>query len=273
MNGEAITDGDIARRIALLKLEEINGELGKRAEQELIMETLKSQEIAKYGMILNEDTINYFFAQHARNNGMSEKDFISLLNEKGVGENHFKKYLAIQLTWGDFIKRDFMFKHQNIEREMPPNIQKMKNNTRVHEYLIRIMIFSIPDDKIKNEDFINKRMDEAQESRFKFPKDCNNIENFASKIHDVSVSKPQYIVEYDLNPRLQELLKKEENNTTDPYVTERGVEYIAICSKKDLNGEIALQEYFKNHNIPTKMEKHSEEYMEKLRSNANIHYY
>ncbi|WP_244668502.1 hypothetical protein [Candidatus Liberibacter africanus] len=60
VNGEAITDGDIARRIALLKLEEINGELGKRAEQELIMETLKSQEIAKYGMILNEDTINYF---------------------------------------------------------------------------------------------------------------------------------------------------------------------------------------------------------------------
>ncbi|MEG8098661.1 peptidylprolyl isomerase [Candidatus Liberibacter brunswickensis] len=273
VNGEAITDFDISKRIALLKLENINGEIEKIAAQDLIIETLKKQELGKHGITLNSSAMNYFFAQHAINNRLSEKDFINFLEEKGIGENHFKQYLAVQLIWNDFIKKEFMLKYKNPEEEILSNIQKAKNNLTIKEYLIKLILFSIPDNQLQNEKFVQKRINEAKESRFRFPKDCNKIEYFASKIQDVSVSKAQYVLESDLNPQLQSILRKEENNTTDPFVTERGVEYIAICNKRDLNGEIALQEYFKNNILPKKIEENVEEYMQKLLSTANIHYY
>ncbi|XCD91096.1 peptidylprolyl isomerase [Candidatus Liberibacter asiaticus] len=272
INGEVITDGDISKRIALLKLQKINGELEKIAVQELIVETLKKQEIEKSGITFDSNTVNYFFVQHARNTGLSAEDFSSFLDKQGIGDNHFKQYLAIQSIWPDVVKNDFMLKYGNLEMEIPANKQKMKNIT-VREYLIRTVLFSIPDNKLQNQGFVQNRIKDAEESRLRLPKDCNKLEKFASKIHDVSIGKAQYLLESDLHPQFQNLLKKSQNNTTNPYVTQKGVEYIAICDKRDLGGEIALKAYLSAQNTPTKIEKHEAEYVKKLRSNAIIHYY
>lgn len=273
VNGEAITDGDISKRIAFLKLRKINGDLKKIAKQELIVEALKKQESEAFGIILNPSSMNYFFAQYARNTGISAEEFSDMLEHLEIGENHFKKYLAIQLAWDEIVRNNFIMKYRGLAMEIPPSIKGGEKNLTVREYLVKKIIFSVPYNKHKNEYFIQKRIDEAEKSRFHFPKNCNRVEEFASAMHDVSVSNPQYFLESDLQPQLKILLNKTKNNTTNTFVTEKGVEYIAICNIRDIGGELALKAYFNTQEIPKKIKKYDEEYIKTLRANAIIQFY
>ncbi|MBL0848586.1 MAG: peptidylprolyl isomerase [Candidatus Liberibacter ctenarytainae] len=274
VNGDAITTGDISKRIALLHLQNINGDLDKIAAQEIITETLKKQEIQKYGMALPSDSINYFFEQHARKNGMSSEELRNMLNDKGVGEDYFKKYLAVQLEWPNVVNNDFRSQNRGWDEQLPSDYrEKIGNNITVREYIVKKVIFVTPHNKYNNNAFIQKRTKEAEISRSHFPKNCNQAEKFASSMRDVSIGEAQRVLETDLYPHIRTLLKTARNNTTDIYATDHGIEYIAICATRDLTGEIAAKAAFSAQEMPKKLDKHEKEYIKTLRSNAYIQFY
>ncbi|AHA27669.1 hypothetical protein [Candidatus Liberibacter americanus] len=272
VNEDAITNGDISKRINFLNMEKVNGDLNKIATQELIIETLKKQEMQKNGLAFNENAINYLFEKKAKDIGLSINELINKLETQGIGEKHFKEYIAVQIYWNEFINRNFRFNNSAIKQTNPNNL-KINNDIKIKEYILKEVTFVIPNKKSDNTDYIKQKIKEAEASRAKFPKDCSKAEEFASKMVDVSVGEGKRILETNLNPKVQDLIKKASNNTTDVYMTQSGVEYIAICNELDIGGEFALNEKINYQEISKKIEKYEEEYIKNIRKNAHIRFY
>lgn len=72
VNGEGITDIQVAQRVALFKLEGKSGQ--KTAQDELINEMLMVQEAKRLGFTVSEAEIDAAFLQIARNLKVSESN-------------------------------------------------------------------------------------------------------------------------------------------------------------------------------------------------------
>ncbi|MBY7649223.1 MAG: peptidylprolyl isomerase [Candidatus Liberibacter europaeus] len=275
VNEDAITDNDISRRIALLNLQKITGDLHKIAAQELITDTLKKQEIKKHGMSLSTDIINYLFELKAHDVGLSVEELKDMLEHQGVGEKYFKELIELQQLWNELIliKSRLKFNSNNFEAELPYKTKMVEKNTKIKEYILRTITFVTPYNRHNDNDFIQKRIEEAEDSRSKFPIDCNLAEEFASKMRDVSVGMYQRFLETDLSPKLHALIKKTKTNTTDVYVADSDVVYTAICHKRDAGDEISVLSKFQNEKDHKMIEEYNDEYIKNLRLHANIRFH
>ncbi len=64
VNKAVITNGDIARRVAFLRLQRQKGDLNKLAKEQLVEESLKRQEIARAGMSVSTQDVDAAFARN-----------------------------------------------------------------------------------------------------------------------------------------------------------------------------------------------------------------
>ncbi len=90
VNKTAITSGDVARRVAFLRLQRKSGNLQKLAKEELVEEALKREEIARVGMSVSTADVDASFARFAASNKMSVEQLNAILDRAGVTPAHFK---------------------------------------------------------------------------------------------------------------------------------------------------------------------------------------
>jgi hypothetical protein len=90
VNGTPITNYDIKKRVAFLKLRRVGGNRTTKATDELIDEQLKIQEAAISGNLANDTTVNKAFADFSKRNKMNSKRMATVLNQAGVTAKHFK---------------------------------------------------------------------------------------------------------------------------------------------------------------------------------------
>lgn len=81
VNKTAITNTDLARRIAFLKLRHETGDVAKKARQELIDEQLKRQEIARVGMSVSTTDVDQAFGRFAASNKLSTQQMGQILDK------------------------------------------------------------------------------------------------------------------------------------------------------------------------------------------------
>ncbi|WP_051012094.1 peptidylprolyl isomerase [Liberibacter crescens] len=268
VNDTVITNGDVSRRAALLKLFKKSGNLKKIAEDELIIDGLKQQEIDRFHMSPSDAQINNVFKSFAESNKLSVKQMKEILDHVGVGEKHFKNFLSIQMAWPYVVS---VHSEQNTDTPITGN---KKPNPTTTEYILQQIIFIIPQSfsASKRNVMIKKRKKEAEASRSKFP-GCEKAKEFASKMRDVYVSDSQRLLEPMLSPEFKKLLNKIKNGTTPTHVTEKGIEYISICSQRQVNDDTASLVISKATDFNKKQQKNSEQYIADLRSKARIRYY
>ena len=70
VNGTAITSGDVAKRQAFMRLQRLKPD-AKAAEEQLVDEALKRQEISRVRMSVSQDDVNASFARFAASNKLS----------------------------------------------------------------------------------------------------------------------------------------------------------------------------------------------------------
>lgn len=274
VNGIVITNSDVAKRINFLKLRRTKGNLPKLAVDEMVNEVLMRTEIIRTGTSVSTDEVDAAFGRFAKNNKMTEAQLSMILDKAGIGVAHFKGYVGVQMSWPRTVQNRFgsngnrMTQSQFIARLKQDNGQKPKTN----EYFLQQVIFVVPESKRGKIEA--KRKAEAEASRKKYP-GCAQAKAFAAGYLDVSIRDIGRILEPQLPDAWKDdIIKVPLGGTTSVKVTDKGIEYLAVCKKREVSDDFAAQVMYEAKDLQTAEKEtgdpDSKKYVDELRKNATI---
>lgn len=273
VNGIVITSGDVAKRVNFLKLRRTPGNLQQKATEELVNEVLMRNEIIRTGNSVSTDDVDAAFARFAKSNNMSTEQLTSILQQAGIGADHFKGYIGVQMSWPRVVQARFGGGSRMTTSQLVTRLKQDKGQKPVAtEYFLQQIIFVVP--QSKRNKIMGKRKSEAEASRKKYP-GCAQAKVFAATMRDVSIRDIGRILEPQLPDEWKEEVKKAEvGGTTPAKVTEKGVEYLSICKKRQVSDDFAAQIMYEAADLE-KAEKdsadpNSKKYLEELRKNSQV---
>jgi peptidyl-prolyl cis-trans isomerase SurA len=204
---------------------------------------------------------------------MSEQQLGQVLDKMGVGVDHFKSYIAISMSWPRVVNARFGSSSKLSNDALVSRMTENKEKPVTTEYFLKQVIFVIP--PAKKNAITTQRKAEAEASRSKFP-GCDQAKVFAATMHDVSVRDLGRVLAPELPEGWKPLIEKATGNTTGTQVTERGVEYLAICSQRQVNDDVAAAAVFRAEDIGKEAGQegnaNEKKYLDELRSKAQILY-
>ncbi|MCP4317619.1 MAG: peptidylprolyl isomerase [Hyphomicrobiales bacterium] len=273
VNGTAITSLDIDRRIKLLRLQRARGKLKEKAQEQLIEEAIKMTEVGRLRAAVSDARVNQSFARFAKGNKMSTKQMSQMLRQAGVGADHFKEFIRVQMSWPRVVEARYSSGGRMSTEDL---VSKMLERGGVKptttEYILQQVIFVVP--KAKRNAILSARKREAESMRQRFV-DCNSTREFAKGLKDVSVRDLGRVMQPALPGDWKALVEKtSEGKTTGTKVTDRGVEFIAVCSAKEVSDDLAAEMVIRSElaKEPSGNSANSDKYMKELREKARVTY-
>ena len=279
VNKTPITSSDVAKRVAFLKLQRRTGNLQKMARDELVDEALKREEIARVRMSVSTEDVDRSFERFSAGNKLSVAQMSSILNQAGVGVDHFKAFIAVQMSWPRLVNARFgtgKMSSEELVKRMMENKEKEKGARCCVKVMNKTEIYLTETSLDPNCLRLKKLKGEAEKSRSSFP-GCDQSKEFAKTMLDVSVRNLGRVMKPELPEDWKPLIEKASaNGTTGTRVTERGVEFLAICSQRQVSDDTAAEVVFRAEDLG-KAKKDGEspndaKYLEELRKKAQIVY-
>jgi peptidyl-prolyl cis-trans isomerase SurA len=271
VNGDIITSYDIAQRTRLLPL---FGRKGgeKQATEELIEETLKFQEARRLGLRIPDRQIDAIFASMGQDKKLSEQQLTRELAGIGIDADTMKRWIKAQMTWRELVqakvRHEGKIKTQDIMSAM---LEKGDPNSLTQtEYRLQQIIFVVPSGSSKN--YVAQRRREAESFRLRFP-GCENSIAQATALKGVVVQNMGRRESNELRGNQGDEIKKTEvGKTTRPFVTDKGVELIAVCGKRDFQSDSAVRAEVETQLKLEQAKEMGQEYLQELRDKAIIQY-
>ena len=275
VNNVPITNYDISRRAAFLRLRRVGGNRTKLAEEEMIEQALKMTEARAQRTVASQEQVDTAFANFAKSNRVSPSRLASELGRMGIGADHFKGFVRTQISWQRTVGRRFSTTtRQKSQQEAIFELkQSGSEKPQTTEYVIKQIVFVVPKDKRKS--IMGARRKEANGFRQRFSS-CAQALDLAKELRDVAVVDRGRVLEPELPPEWrEEILKTETGQTTKAITTEKGVELIAVCDKRTISDDRAAQIISQSKDFESFNEKGAaagKEYLEELRKKAVIIY-
>lgn len=271
VNKTPITSSDVAKRVAFLKLQRKTGNLQKMARDELVEEALKRDEIARVRMSVSTEDVDRSFAKFAASNKLTPAQMSEILNKAGVGVEHFKAFIAVQMSWPRLVNARYGAGRMSND-ELVKRMMQNKEKPVTTEYFLQQIIFVIPESKKGK--ITAQRKAEAEKSRSSFP-GCAQAKDFAKTMRDVSVRDLGRLMKPELPEEWKPLIERASaNGTTGTRVTEKGVEFLAICNQRQVSDDAAAEVVFRAEDIGKAKkggeDPNSAKYLEELRKKAQI---
>lgn len=270
VNNTPITSGDLERRVNFLKLQRAGGNLRSVARQQLIEDALKREEILRVRASVSMTEVDAAYARFGASNKLSPDQLAKVLSQAGVGTEHFKQFIALQMSWPRVVNARFGrgANGKSLIERMQENGGKKPVTT---EYFLKQVIFVVPE-KRRNA-ILGKRKAEAEASRSKFP-GCEQAKAFAATMHDVSIRDLGRVLAPEMPEEWKPLIEKAKGQTTGTRVTDRGVEYLAICKQREVNDDVAAEMVFRAEDLAKakggEEDANSKKYVAELRKKATI---
>ncbi|NTJ42030.1 peptidylprolyl isomerase [Agrobacterium larrymoorei] len=270
VNKTPITSDDIGKRVAFLKLQRQSGNLNEKAREQLIDEALKREEIARVKMSVSTSDVDASFARFAATNKMTTDQLTKVLAQAGVGAEHFKAFIAVQMSWPRLVNARYGGRNRMSTQDFVTRLKETGSKPTTNEYFLQQVIFVVPESK---KSIVGKRKSEAEASRKRYP-GCEQAKTFAATMLDVSIKDLGRMLEPELPADWKPLVEKTpEGGTTGTRVTEKGVEYLAVCKKQQVSDDYAAEVVFRAEDL-TKAEKgenpNEKKYLDELRKKAQI---
>ncbi|MCX8999025.1 peptidylprolyl isomerase [Rhizobiaceae bacterium BDR2-2] len=270
----AITNNDISRRAAFLRLQNQRGDLRKIAREQMVEETLKRQEIARVGASVSTADVDASFARFAAGNKLTPQQLTQILNQAGVGTEHFKAFIAVQMSWPRLVNAKYGNSGRLSNQEIVKRMAESKEKPVTTEYILQQIIFVVPESK--RNAITAKRKAEAEAARSKFPT-CEQAKQFAKGYHDVAVRELGRMMLQQIPEEWKPLVENAKGQTTGVRVTERGAEFLAICSQRQVNDDLAAEIVFRAEDLAnagnsSDASPNEKKFLDELRSKAHIVY-
>ena len=270
VNNQAITSVDIARRVAFLRLQRTGGNLNAKAREQLVEEALKMQEAARIRALVSDAEVDASFARFAASNKLSPKQLTQILNQAGVTSKHFKRYIQVQMSWPRVIQAigasSSGLSTQDLVSKM---LERGADKPSTTEYILQQVIFVVPSNK-RSQSLLNARKREADQLRGRY-QGCDNAASIVTGLHDVTLRQLGRIMQPQLPPEWKPLIEKTKAGSTTPTrVTERGIEFIVVCSAKTVSDDKAAELVFRAENNDAGESEEAKKYLAELRKRAVI---
>lgn len=242
VDGQPITSYDIAHRIAFLRLQHKKGNLADMAKKQLIDEKLKEVAISRAHASVSTDAVNASYARFAKDNHMTTARLTAILDRAGVTEKHFKHYIAIQMSWPRVVRGQSGASGQNANELVAQMLENGKKKPSTTEYVLQQVIFLVP--KKQRGATLAQRKHEAEAMRERF-QNCSTTRDFAAKLRNVAVRDLGRIMAPDLPPEWKsDIERTAQGKATPVHVTDRGAEFIGVCSAKTVSDDLAAASVF-----------------------------
>jgi len=272
VNGNAITGGDIAKRVAFLRLQHRSGNLEQIARQDLTDEILRRQEIRKHNITVPQADIDKAYAGFAASNNISVAQLNQIMMQSGVTPAHFKAYIRDQMGWGRLVSARFQAEAAVSPRDA---VQRMLKNggkkPSLNEYVLKQVILVIP--ASRRGAMLSRRMSEANTLRGKV-NGCDNLYAVSKTSMDTTVRtlgrflEPQIPDEWEKAVRATAVGK-----ATPAHATRRGVEFLVVCSMQKATDDRVAQLVYSMQDSGKSAERGAaleKKYMQELRAAATI---
>ncbi|WP_176083955.1 peptidylprolyl isomerase [Martelella sp. HB161492] len=272
VNNVPVTNDDIRRRAALLRVMGEKGDLNKKAREDMIDQALKQAEIAFRGMSVTTADVDQYYQGFAKANHMTTAQLTQAMNQIGVGEAHFKYYIAITLSWQRIVAARYGQSSTLTDSQFIPQLEALEKEGKkpeTTEYQLKRIVFVVPESQRNS--LLAKRQREAEQARPKFP-GCDDAITFAAGLHDVTVVDVGRYLEPQLPDPWAKSLKDAKGDTGSVFTTPAGAEFLAICSKSVANDDYTARLLLsqKEDASMDDRKKESDAYLKELRDKAQI---
>lgn len=273
VNKQAITSTDISRRMALLRLQRRSGDLRQQARTSLTEEALKRDEIVRLRISPSVTEVNQSYERFATSNGMSTKRLDGILAQQGVTSKHFKQFIAIQMGWSRAMRARFGQSSQgrmSTQDLVSKMLERGENQPSTTEYILQQVIFVVPQSK-RSKSVMNSRNSEARKLRQQI-QSCDTTRDQTKGLRDVTVRNLGRFMKEELPRDWSALVTKTDINTpTKTRVTDKGVEFVVVCSARSVADDKAAEIVFRTEGERSAdNSENSKRYLDELRSRAVI---
>lgn len=273
VNDVPVTSYDIQRRAAFLKLQKRKGNAG----EEMIEQTLRQAEMKRLNIRISDKQVDDAYARFAGSNKLKPAQMDQILAQAGVTSSHFKEYIRTQMGWNQALSARFRAEgggggggtsEQDAVRRM---LQQGGAKPSATEYMLQQVIFVVP---AAERGSIGKRKREADAMRGRF-NGCEQTREFARGLLDVTVRDLGRVLAPQLPPEWADQIKKlRAGGATPVRETDRGVEFIGVCSAREVSDDKVAQMVFQAEGLGKdgneKADELSKKYIEELRAKARI---
>lgn len=269
VNNQAITSVDIARRVAFLRLQRTGGNLNQKARDQLVEEALKLQEAARIRALASEREVEAAYERFAASNKLSKSQLTQVLNQAGVTPKHFKSFIRVQMSWPRVVGAVTGGGGLSTQDLVSKMLERGSDKPSTTEYFLQQVIFVVPDNK-RSKSLLNSRKREADQLRGRI-QGCDNTAATVKGLRDVALRQLGRIMQPELPPDWKPLIEKAEaGRATTSRITDRGVEFIVICSAKTVSDDRAAELVFRAENQDAGETEEAKKYLEELRKRAVI---
>lgn len=270
VNNAPITSYDIDRRVAFLRLQRQGGNLRDKASEQMVDQALRTQEMQRLNINIPAEMVDQAYQRFAGGNKLTASQLNQVLAQAGVTADHFKEFIRSQIGWSRVLQARNSSQTKLSEQDVVAKmLQQGGQKPSATEYMLQQIIFVVPAGERGK--LLGKRMREAQAMRDRF-RSCETTRSFAKGLIDVTVRDLGRKLEPELPADWKELIKATSTGSaTKVRETERGAEFIGICSTREVSDDRVAQMVFQNEDTTdAATEKATEEYMAELRKKARI---
>ena len=271
VNNIPVTSYDIQRRAAFLRLQNRGGNVQKIAADEMIDQAIRAAEMRRLKINVSDDQVASAYERFARSNNMSSSQMDNVLSQAGVTRAHFVEFIRSQMGWGQVVSARESAPGGRISEQdaVQRMLQQGGNKPTATEYMLQQVIFVIPAKERNAKMGVRTREAEALRQRFR---GCDSTREFAKGLIDVTVRDLGRVLETELPPDWEKQIKSTRaGSATAPKQTERGVEFIGICSSREVSDDRVAQMVFQaEQGGGASDDAAADKLMKELRSKAQI---
>ena len=243
VNKVPITSYDIAKRVAFLKLQRSKDRSNKAAADQMIDQVLHLQEAARIGIKVGDPEVDASYQRFAQSNNLSVNQLNQILAQSGVTRDHFRDFIRAQMAWNQALGARARSEQNKSTQDAVRRMMKEGGpKPSADEYLLQQVIFVVPERERKS--IMGRRKREANEMRARVT-GCDMTRGLAKGVIDVTVRDLGRVLEPELPPEWKkQIIGTSPGNATTIRETERGVEFIAVCSKRQVSDDRVAQMLF-----------------------------
>lgn len=270
VNRVPITTYDIQRRAAFLRLQNRQGNVNALAEQEMIDQALRLAEAARLKISVSEDQLADAYKRFADSNKMTVQQLDGIMAQSGVTKSHFKEFIRSQMSWSQALNARARaeaggMSEQDVVKRM---MQQGGDKPTAVEYMLQQVIVVVP---AKERGSMAGRRREAEALRARFS-GCESTREFVKGLIDVTVRDLGRKFGPELPPDWAEHIKNTRVGGATPVrETERGFEFIGICSSREVSDDRVAQMVFRSESAEgTETDALNKKYLAELKEKAKI---
>jgi peptidyl-prolyl cis-trans isomerase SurA len=270
VNGEVITDYDIAQRSKFDMLSTHKTPPRQEVIEELIDEKLKVQIARRYKLDITDSDVDSSYADMAKRMHLSADQLTQTLAQNGIDAKTLKARVRADLNWQYIIRGKFQSSLQVSEKSILDEIETQKKSEGGevgYDYTLRPILFVVPRG---NAALQESRRKDAEALRARFST-CDSGLLVARALRDVAIREPITKNSSELVPALRQILDKTEvGHLTPPETTAQGIELFALCEKKETKSDTPEKRQARDKIFSEQFQAKSKNYLRELRRQAMI---